>query len=1047
VPGRDAELRIAIRAVNEAKAALGEVQADLRALQDAADQANGRFGAVGAALSGLGSSMQTVGKYAMAGMAAGIGAVAGGLGLALKSSADFERQLTIVASVAGATGSELAALRQTALDLGESTAYSAGEVTQAMEVLAANGISAKDIVEGAARAALDLAAAGSTSLVQAADTVSTAMAVWGLSTADLTDTVNRLAGAANVSRFGVEDMSLAIAQGGGAASAAGVEFADFAAAIAGIAPLFASGSDAGTSFKTFIQRLVPDSKPAREAMMELGLITADGANKFFDATGKMRPMAEVVDELNRAVSRLSEEDRTRLLSNAFGTDAMRTAIGLSRMTKEEFIALQTAMGEASAAEIGQQRMQGLAGAMEQFKGALETARIEIGDRLNPIATRFFEALAGVVPTLKEGILNAMDRFSADVLPRLQAALDGVRSAWDRFREPILQFLQSKEAAQLGLGMLAAVLLSVAVAAGSAAAGMLAAVAPVAALGLAIGGVIIVADKLGVDWGRVWDGIREAAGRAADWLVPKVQAFAEAAGSALRRFGSYWETELKPAIERVVAFLSAAFEKIEPVIRPVIEGVISAFQSFASMVAENVKLVLEIVGRLVDVVVQLIQGDWSSAWNSAKEIVKLAIELVLNLLRSVPEQLGAIMGGLLEAGKALLGALADGLRWAWENHIWPFIQDIPNKVLSGFTGAGQWLYDIGKDILRGLWDGLKAMWGEVEGWLGGIGGKIKSIKGPPEKDRVLLYDIGRMIMEGLSNGLFDGWSEDTVKRLKEISRGLVRNYEDAVKDLENHTVPDWRQLGELLSAALAQGHFDGFKKNKPLLEQVSAALTASAGQAATAVGDELARVLNMTGKRLDQALLEIRDLMVRNLEAGRELSVQEVRTLLGAMEEMLESPTLPEAAKHLGQKVINELIESLKAGKGAANEVIAQLADELAKAAAQGAKAAAAGGAGTASAPAGPLGWKPDEGGTAPVGAHGVQLVWDDRAQAWVYPWEKGSVRSPQERQAYMESWARGETLAGAIPAVRTEVSVQIDGREVARAAADAAGRQSFAWGV
>lgn len=36
---------------------------------------------------------------------------------------------------------------------------------------------------------------------------------------------------------------------------------------------------------------------------------------------------------------------------------------------------------------------------------------------------------------------------------------------------------------------------------------------------------------------------------------------------------------------------------------------------------------------------------------------------------------------------------------------------------------------------------------------------------------------------------------------------------------------------------------------------------------------------------------------------------------------------------------------------------------------------------------------------------------------------------------------------GAIPVTRTEVSVQVDGREVARAAAEAAARDSFAWGV
>lgn len=971
MPGRDAELRIAIRAVNEAKAALGEVQADLRALQDAADQANGRFGAVGAALSGLGSSMQTVGKYAMAGMAAGIGAVAGGLGLALKSSADFERQLNIVASVAGATGSELAALRQTALDLGESTAYSAGEVTQAMEVLAANGISAKDIVEGAARAALDLAAAGSTSLVQAADTVSTAMAVWGLSTADLTDTVNRLAGAANVSRFGVEDMSLAIAQGGGAAAASGVSFRDFSAAIAAIAPLFSSGSDAGTSFKTFMQRLVPDTKSATEAFIELGLITADGSNKFFDASGKMKSMAEISGILNDALSKLSDKDRTRLLANAFGTDAMRAAIGLSRMTKEEFEALQNAMGEASAAEIGAQRMKGFSGAMEQLKGAIETARIEIGDRLNPVATALAQRLAELVPVLKDKLLAAMDWFAKEVVPRVQEALAQLRSAWERIEEPVKRFLGSKEALNIGLGLLAAVLMSVAVAAGAAAAGMIAAVAPVAAVGLAIGSLLIVADKLGVDWGAVWERVKAVVSQAADWIRTAIEGIASVVGmvrehwgqisgavsAALGAVGSAVQAVLGPVLSwlgeqitwlrgwwtenwdeiRTVATavwdgIRAAVETAIQTIRPIVEGVVNflvgAWRAVGDDILANVRATWQLIAAAVEfairnlmltiqLVLNLITGDWSGAWDTLQQM----FENFLDFLRSA----GA---ALLDMGKSILTGFRDGLLAVWDNLIWPWLSGLGDKIVDQFKGmvgrmtdagrdliqglwdgaksvwesvlgwaggwmgeflgavgdmanwlvdkaeqmmsefwerekrgweriigwvggwmgeflgaigdAAQWLVDIGRQIIDGLWRGLKEKWEDVSGWLGGLGDTIKSLKGPPEKDRVLLYDIGVMIMEGLKNGLFEGWEKDVVATLKDIARGLLRNYRDAAEQVQDHVTPDWRNLGEVLTQALADGLFDRFTKNKPLLEQIARELVSLAEDTATKVSDAVGK---------------------------------------------------------------------------------------------------------------------------------------------------------------------------------------------------------------
>lgn len=87
--------------------------------------------------------------------------------------------------------------------------------------------------------------------------------------------VNSITGTTNISKFGIEDYALAMAQGGGAASAFGVSLEDFNGAIAAISPLFQSGSDAGTSYKTFLQRLVPASKNAYFAMMDLGLITKE----------------------------------------------------------------------------------------------------------------------------------------------------------------------------------------------------------------------------------------------------------------------------------------------------------------------------------------------------------------------------------------------------------------------------------------------------------------------------------------------------------------------------------------------------------------------------------------------------------------------------------------------------------------------------------------------------------------------------------------------------------------------------------------------------
>src|SRR3990167_8094594 len=284
-------------------------------LVDADDRASGKIRSLGG----------TMGSLLTGGAALGITAVAGFGAASIMAAANFEEAMDQVGAVAQATEAEMRGLSEEALRIGQQTSFGAGEAAEAMAILPANGMSARDIMGGAARAAVDLAAAGGTDLATAANLASTAMAVWCLETSDLTDVVNRMAGAANVSRFGVEDMALAVAQGGGAARAAGVEFGDFTTAIAAIAPSFNSGSDAGTSFKTFLVGLAGTSDTARAAMRDLGLITADGSNKFFDAAGNMRSMEEVAGILHDALGGLSEQQRIEALSTIFGTDAMRAA--------------------------------------------------------------------------------------------------------------------------------------------------------------------------------------------------------------------------------------------------------------------------------------------------------------------------------------------------------------------------------------------------------------------------------------------------------------------------------------------------------------------------------------------------------------------------------------------------------------------------------------------------------------------------------------------------------------------------------------------------
>jgi TP901 family phage tail tape measure protein len=356
----------------------------------------------------------------------GIGlAAAGGLAVSVNAAANFEHAISQVGAVANATKGEMQGLNSTALRIGKDTAFSATQAAGAMEILAANGVSVADIMNGAADASVALASAGGTDLATAADVASTSMAVWGLKAEEMDGVVNRLAGAANVSRFGVEDMAGAIAMGGGAAKLAGVDFGDFSTTIAAMAPSFSSGSDAGTSFKTFLQGLTPETTKAKDAFRALGLTAEDGSNRFFDAEGNLKSMAEVTDILHEATKDLTEEQKSQALTTIFGTDAMRAAGALSELTGEQFAAMNQTMKDTDATEVAATRMGNFKGSMEALKGSLETIQIEIGQKLLPKLTELADWAAEKLPV-------AFAYIETEIAPKVKAAFDQIAGAVSEF---------------------------------------------------------------------------------------------------------------------------------------------------------------------------------------------------------------------------------------------------------------------------------------------------------------------------------------------------------------------------------------------------------------------------------------------------------------------------------------------------------------------------------------------------------------------------------------------------------------------------------------
>lgn len=308
----------------------------------------------------------------------------------IKMAGDFEASMNKVSISTQAGAKDMADMRDLALDIGKTTTKSASESAEAMDMLAKAGLDARQILDGAARATVALAEAAGSDLDPAAAAITDTMAQFRKTTADLPQIINNITGAVNESKFDFADFQLGMAQAGGVASSAGVSFEEFTATLAGTASMFASGSDAGTSLKNFLNFLIPKSADAAAAMEEYGLT-------FFRANGEMKDMADIAQMLQERLGKLSEKDRNAALHAIFGTDAMRTAIGLMKIGASGFEEMQGRIQATDASAQAAQRMQGFNAEMEKLKGSVETLAIAIAD------SGMLQAVTGLVTKVAEWV--------------------------------------------------------------------------------------------------------------------------------------------------------------------------------------------------------------------------------------------------------------------------------------------------------------------------------------------------------------------------------------------------------------------------------------------------------------------------------------------------------------------------------------------------------------------------------------------------------------------------------------------------------------------
>jgi TP901 family phage tail tape measure protein len=365
-----------------------EIGADPRKFFSALARVNKSLGNMGRSLASGG------GKLA----AAGIG-MAAPIAAAVRQGAAFESTLLNIRASTGATTAQIDQIKASSMAMSQALGVGPTEAAQGMLELLKAGMSLDAVLGGAGKTAMEFAKVGEMDVAQAAVVMSDAMNVFKVSS-DVA--ANALSSAADASSTSIAQMSEAFSMSSAVAGLANQSIEDLSATLAILANNGVKGSDAGTSVKTMLMRLMAPADDAVGALDQLGLSVAS----FRGADGQMKPMVEIIGTLGQAMAGLDQTAKDDLFRRIFGADAIRAAAILADAGVEGFQSMRDAM--ASALPVGEKYkmlMSGLAGSAGNVLAALQRMAIAISDAVAP-------ALAAVVPFIT-GFIDGLTKLATD----------------------------------------------------------------------------------------------------------------------------------------------------------------------------------------------------------------------------------------------------------------------------------------------------------------------------------------------------------------------------------------------------------------------------------------------------------------------------------------------------------------------------------------------------------------------------------------------------------------------------------------------------------
>ena len=677
---------------NKTKLSNAEKAADelSKSMDDAGKSAEGASGGFSVFKSALGNLIANVVQNAISKLKELVSTT-------IEAGMNFDTAMSKVSAISGATGDELAKLRDKAKEMGSTTKFTATESAEAFNYMAMAGWKTEEMLNGI-DGVLNLAAASGSDLATTSDIVTDALTAMGYSAGDAGKLADVMAAASANANTNVEMMGHTFQYAAPIVGALGYSMEDTAVAIGLMANAGIKADKAGTALRSVLTRLSAPPKECAKAMEDLGI-------SITNADGTMKPLNEVIGDLRKSFDGLSEAEQTQYAKSLAGQEAMSGLLAIVNAAPEDYDKLTKAVENSSGAakKMADTMLDNTEGGFTLLKSNIEGVQIAIYEKFEPALRKGIDIL--------NQLTNAV-RFVVDHSGEFTAALAAMVAGIGAY----VAYTTAIKVMEKGW-----MSLSIAQKAVTAAQWLMNTAMNANPIGLIIAGVTALVAAFVVLWNKsegfrnFWIGLWESIKNVAE---PIINALSE-------WFSQAWE-KVKEVWAPVAEFFSNLFNGIVETVAPIVHSIGDAFKEawelikvVWDLVAPYFQTVWDNIKIVFSVVKDVLGGAFKVAWEVIKAVWAVVVpffQTIWNNIKAIFSVVKDVLGGAFQVAWEAIKAVWN-VATSYFKAIWDTIAGIFKVVKSVLTG--NW---------RDAWEGIKGIVNTWVGFFKNVWANIKNVFG-------------------------------------------------------------------------------------------------------------------------------------------------------------------------------------------------------------------------------------------------------------------------------------------------------------------------------